>query len=617
MSSKAIFRLQGVHFYREFALQDHTIDKSSISVFRSPFGICNNLDPYGVLTEYPVLNVKDFKISSFTKLSKKISKLVGENVSILVLDFDKQIYVNSNDIYEEKLRVEEYISSRHWKNFSRRNGISTDKLIDSLLYRPIIQTDQDISINDQIIQKLSAVKIGESKTTIITGEMVWSNWLSFEGISNFFKNSSQDDVFVIDTLGILYEYSRRKEDISFDTIRINTIGITVDRSSKSTILDEEGKVTFKEGDYFTKYKFNPKVTKPSDFYIQLGMEINKYVPLTKLILKKEKIEIKFYKDVNFKVKKGDLLNRDTDFANLPVYNDSKLSFKFPRQYEYLVEDGEMVSKDQIIAKKYLARGFIKESVKSPVKGRVDLKYKNLGRINIHSFDKSDIALRPDFEGVVEDIIHHKNFTNFIVETNTIEIPYAFSFGDDFFGTLVKYKDLSEDNKPKILLIDEKDLKNLDKEKIANCCIAGLILLNCSYLGIEKLKNTFVGIEEYLPTILLNGFNKELSVEVDNFLFSMCGHFVKKQNNKLFILLDRNEVRPIYAKIKSREKIQSTHDLKKGEFVSILNYFDSNSYARIEKVGRKNVFLSSGKEIFQSDITNLIKYQIITSEKSEQ
>ncbi|MCA9383319.1 hypothetical protein KC909_03060, partial [Candidatus Dojkabacteria bacterium] len=133
---------------------------------------------------------------------KSISDELGKEVGILELNFDQVTYKSSAGLFTKEVDINKLVLENCYPQFHKSLGISKNDLFNALNTAPVIPSDSVSYMANLLIFKTligDFIDRGEVKEQllVVTGEMVWSGWLSLLGISEFLLRTIMDNKEII------------------------------------------------------------------------------------------------------------------------------------------------------------------------------------------------------------------------------------------------------------------------------------------------------------------------------------------------------------------------------------------------------------------------------------
>jgi hypothetical protein len=587
---------------------------------------------------------KSFDDYEILDLSLINPEIVSENLSILsdyykstieYYDFNFK-YVNKYSKSENsstKISLEKnFINSKHSKKLGKK-GIKSDVLLDSFSAYPVIPINKETEkINYEIFQQVYPKIKSNAEIIILSGELVWSGWLTMDIVLNTINDNKLDNkIFIIDSWGLIQQLFCTND--SKNRFIIQSYDDLIDSFTTSLFLtnkvlktlNDVSKIKSSNYPFYANSEmiktFPSGVTHKPDYTFHLSKKykallnktvisigIDEITPLTipKSILEKAELIYNFPAGSVIQKYEGENVTMIEDIGLVPSYVNQLLRLKLPKQLTLKVKDGQFVKKGDVIAERAVLKNMLREKVLSPYTGFLNSSYFDQGILLIKDLNDKKQFLS-DFEGEILSIEKSETAQIAKIRANSFSIEIIYKIGNDAQGRLMRMSDVPSSIEAKILLVKPVELSEINSEFIINNNVKGVIVDSPDYTTIRKfiakvLKNT------KLTTIcVLNPFSIQAKSNIIDILYLFTGNSVIISNNRLHLLIDQQQSKQILMRLKSKDTQGKNSQLKKGEHVLFFNYSHQDPYARIENVSPQELVLNTERGIVVSSFTNIIKY----------
>jgi hypothetical protein len=588
--------------------------------------------------------LKSFDDYEILDLSLINPEIVSENLSILsdyykstieYYDFNFK-YVNKYSKSENsstKISLEKnFINSKHSKKLGKK-GIKSDVLLDSFSAYPVIPINKETEkINYEIFQQVYPKIKSNAEIIILSGELVWSGWLTMDIVLNTINDNKLDNkIFIIDSWGLIQQLFCTND--SKNRFIIQSYDDLIDSFTTSLFLtnkvlktlNDVSKIKSSNYPFYANSEmiktFPSGVTHKPDYTFHLSKKykallnktvisigIDEITPLTipKSILEKAELIYNFPAGSVIQKYEGENVTMIEDIGLVPSYVNQLLRLKLPKQLTLKVKDGQFVKKGDVIAERAVLKNMLREKVLSPYTGFLNSSYFDQGILLIKDLNDKKQFLS-DFEGEILSIEKSETAQIAKIRANSFSIEIIYKIGNDAQGRLMRMSDVPSSIEAKILLVKPVELSEINSEFIINNNVKGVIVDSPDYTTIRKfiakvLKNT------KLTTIcVLNPFSIQAKSNIIDILYLFTGNSVIISNNRLHLLIDQQQSKQILMRLKSKDTQGKNSQLKKGEHVLFFNYSHQDPYARIENVSPQELVLNTERGIVVSSFTNIIKY----------
>ncbi|MCA9379553.1 hypothetical protein KC675_00045 [Candidatus Dojkabacteria bacterium] len=583
----------------------------------------------------------DYEISDLSLINPEI---VSENLSILsdyykstieYYDFNFK-YVNKYSKSENsstKVSLEKnFINSKHSKKLGKK-GIKSDVLLDSFSAYPVIPINKETEkINYEIFQQVYPKIKSNAEIIILSGELVWSGWLTMDIVLNTINDNKLDNkIFIIDSWGLIQQLFCTND--SKNRFIIQSYDDLIDSFTTSLFLTNKVLKTLNDvskikSSNYPLYAnsemiktFPSGVTHKPDYTFHLSKKykvllnktvisigIDEITPLTipKSILEKAELIYNFPAGSVIQKYEGENVTMMEDIGLVPSYVNQLLRLKLPKQLTLKVKDGQFVKKGDVIAERAVLKNMLREKVLSPYTGFLNSSYFDQGILLIKDLNDKKQFLS-DFEGEILSIEKSETAQIAKIRANSFSIEIIYKIGNDAQGRLMRMSDVPSSIEAKILLVKPVELSEINSEFIINNNVKGVIVDSPDYTTIRRfiakvLKNTKV-----TTICVLNPFSIQAKSNIIDILYLFTGNSVIISNNRLHLLIDQQQSKQILMRLKSKDTQGKNSQLKKGEHVLFFNYSHQDPYARIENVSPQELVLNTERGIVVSSFTNIIKY----------
>jgi len=558
-----------------------------------------------------MLVVKDDFIKSFTispqikkryvinNFIKYINTQYNSKVTFIFLNFEQIKIIDEGCETIFSYNILEQIKSRKLQNLVKSLKLDKELILSTLLSRPLIpniyeESIINISILDHILYPLiKKIQNISTSNIVITGEMIWSNWVDAFGLVYLLKNyfNNIDYSVYIDKMAlwdVLFE-KRKKEKFLYkiygetfypDVLLFNTINTTkvnkfqLFEINKFLYLDKTSYINlFKDVKSENTILFIPK-------YILINNKSNiELKDITKEIYQKYQLnfvqiknknelgKINLIRDVSLKIKmfkneKSLIPNSSLFYQNQKIgegYWKEKLLIEYEiNKSEVNCIDGQLVKKNDTIA--YRNNLFKKDPIKSPSDGRINLSVLKCGMIILEQEIKN-IDIKLPFSGFLQSFTKAEGFN---IRVDVIEMPLTMQFGKNCFATDIK----EQIPFPKIYFF--KHVKNINLT-LKNVLDENIKLIMIDYSSFEEVKVYIKKNYEMLEYVSIGLFNSHIK-EHDYIL----GAFINNITEKYFIL--------------ENGFLKLIVDSKNSKFIKLKEEYQLNTNGKIQRISYKTDYL---------------------------
>lgn len=642
MSSTSRYTMLGEHFAREFILgNSDIISKDSLNLYR-----INPISSYKFDTSFNSENtiqikmlLKDRQEVVLKRNLKKFQDVVDQKVTYIEYAFSSITKINNEEISVTEIQPEKIITGKKGHKLLKYYKVDTNSILDSLYLNPIIPEDKVAwEINDRLFSLFTDQLSDDTDMIIISGEMIWSGWVSFASILKLLVESKLNrKLIIIDNWGYLQQrFSMDSNKIpKEDSLLINNL----ENLATSIFLESDKKVhdykeqidintntltmglfsnrgysrTMKNGfEHKPDYIFFPqKVSKgkkfTNKFDISLGIKSLAIKPLQAVFLGKGKIHFHIPYETLIQKSIGENVEYGEDIGQYPETESLLLGLKFANRFTQSVKNWQLVNKGDVIGEKKVLKNFLREKVVAPVKGRVDNRYLPWGMLSFRSVEAMS-TFRAPFEGKLMSLKKINNRTEIRVHAESITIPITYMKGPEVEGIIVSIVDMKTSAEgEKILLLRKSDISQVSKEDIVKYNIVGFVLLDADYQLIKEFSKEYLHNSKNINVSLVLPLSGSTSNTITDIFYLMSGRRVVINEKKIHILIDKRSKKELYLRMNSGKDSSQGTNLIKGDYVYYLNYKHNYMYARIEKVKPENVVLIARDEVFQAEPINILKY----------
>lgn len=542
------------------------------------------------------VNTRDYDESGLDE----VCNIIKKEVVVLDLNFNSWNLITPRSFKAKNIDIDKITAKK----------CSKESLLSSLKTNPVIPTTKtDLKIAYEILdQYLAKTKLNLSDNKkadifVLSGEMVWSEWLTDNMIAYILSAVSPNEIsWHIDNFGIWQSLiaqplkNTNAGKINRKALEPNLYYYMPSKAEKAVNLDKDGdkrtivvdgKCRFIKGikDYVLKDTYLPEnlvvggrtmnmtVVLPSSSFVKsvfVSNKINKsevVIPDKELVIKDG---IGFYEQKSYKLVK---------------------LFDYSKKIKLLVSHGQKVEENEVIAQNLSLGGkILSENFLSPINGYIDLSKMEEGLMLIWS--KSDKKTSIDLEKIGK-YKGGQEGKQYKFESESVSIPLELVLGDPVSGIIVQAIDKGFEGLPKILMLNHAQLKDYKTEDLLNKHVTGLLFDHLDYSQINAiLKNRY----ELFSFFTISS--------IDAFVQETNPIFVREINNRAGAMGIIHE--------KSLQIIDniSQERLKKYEerYVKYISYNSKfRYYKEARRVGPNKVLISNGKEVVESDICNLIYF----------
>ncbi len=638
MSSASNYFLAGKYFARTFSLSgENSVVKNSLQLFRLPESLYD---------WYLGKNSKDFPNDQVTQIVsigdeiletrlKLFSKPFNSNILYYEFNYTEIKRFARGEVNTYKLDVEQLFQNQSINKNLTKYLVSKGLLLDSLFYHPIIEYDPKTSILKSIITKSLFPKLKLDKDiVIISGEMIWSGWLTLDVLLDLisFQKKTQTLV-IIDVWGIFQQFLSN-ESLFKELSSLDNLYAFIEKASLSILLVNKQdnfvknisdlchgttiKGLFRNSEIVKNYPqgishkpdyiFIQERQKQTSKHIPLGMEVNHIEEFPLSILGRSQLKLNLLPDTLLQKDEGVEVLWGEDIGQSPIIEEKFTKIKLPKQVALSVKTGQQINKDDVIGTRSIFKGLMKEKVVSLSKGRINSNYFGLGLLKYDIRIGTEVLNAP-FEGKIERIRKDKFSMEILINAYTYTIYPTYFTGLDISGKLVTLRELKTVIGEKILLVKEDSLGQISKELVIKNNIIGIIIISLDYLDLRKFTQRLLEDKIHLTTVVLNPFSIKQFEEQNEILFLYTTNTVVLTSGKVVLLLAKSELKNIYLRLRSKKEKSYKPSLVKGDEVLIFNYSLQDRYARIEKLSEKNIILSTNGGLITTNLNNISKFTI--------
>lgn len=564
---------------------------------------------------------------------KKLTDYYNSSVEIYDFSFNQVNKFTKSDHTSVKISLEQnFVHSKNSRNLIK-NGIKGDLLLDSFSAYPVIPEDkEDEKINYQIFKSIYPRIHSNSEIIFISGELIWSGWLTMDIILYMLnENGLEDKIVIIDNWGMIQQLlSTHNFEKKYD---IQTYDDLIDSFSTSIFITKKRLKTLNEvsriiSSNYSLYanleyikSFPSGVTHKPDYTFILSKKqkplLNKTViplgidgisPLTipKSILGKAELTYTFPAGCVLQKYEGENVKMNEDIGLIPTYVNHVMRIKLPSQLTLKKKEGQYIKKSDVIAERAVLKNMLREKIVSPYSGYLRTNYLNQGIIQVQ--DMSEKKEYPsDFEGEILSIDKSETDQKAKIKATSFSLEIIYKFGSDAQGKLMRLNEVSNTNEDKILLVKDKELNDINSEFIINNNVRGVIVDSSDYSTIRKYIGKILKNSKITTMCLISPFSISTSSNLVDILFLYTGNSVIISKTKLNLLIDQQQSKQILLRLKSKDTQDRKDLLKKGEVVTFFNYSHSDPCARIENVSPPELILNTKNGIVLTSFNNIIKY----------
>lgn len=637
MSNASRFVMFGEHFAREYLLSEsHTILKDSLNIFRInqlSNGIGRTLEPSTFNSES--LRLEDRNKDFVSKNVQLIETDIGCDVSYFEFSFSNYFQITKGQITSREIHTEKSFSDSLGRSILKKFSLSKEVLYDAMCVHPIIPEDQySGELNKAIFNKLFKDIDIKTEVVILSGEMIWSGWITLATVLEWISRMKRTNILVIiDSWGYL------QQSLSLESLDIKANEI-LESLSTSIFVDYLGKLVNYRGDIDTKspigninlyrnisytrnsksgFKHRPdylfllgrvdkKQKVSSDVLnIPLGVPFKKPPYINAASLRRRKLKLKFpYECVIQNAPQGNI-GYLQDIGQMPVLSSAYLSLKFSKKYSQTVDSLKLMEKGETVGEKRVLKRLLAEKVQSPVRGRIDNRYIDWGLLRF-IMAEGTIPFQSPFEGEILGVNKLCNQTQVNVYAESFTIPVTFSKGPEVEGTITSISDISSNNEvSNIIILKKNDIGTITKEFIVKKNIVGFILIDFNYKALKDFFEKQLLSSKNIRLSLIYPLSNSWQGPITDLLYLLSGRRAILEKDKLHILIDKRTKKELYLRLNSKKKSTDMNLYKKGDEVFYLNYKQYYFYGRIEKVSKEDVVLMSSGEVLRGKFPNIIKY----------
>ena len=563
----------------------------------------------------------------------KLSEYYQSDIEYYDFDFHRVNKFTKSENSSVKVSLEKnFINSKYYKKLAK-NGVKSDVLLDSFSAYPVIPVEKESEIvNYEIFQRIYPKLKPNTEIVILSGELVWSGWLTMDIILNTIDdNKYNNKIFIIDSWGLVQQlFSTADYDKDYGIVDYDDL---IDSFTTSLFLINKGLKTINEiqktkTNNYSLYAnsefiktFPSGVTHKPDYNYVLGKSaksllsknvisigIDKVTPLTipRSIL--QKAELSYFLPGGSVLQKyeGEKVSLGEDIGLTPEYENHLLRLKLPKQLILKVKDGQYVKRGDVIAERAVLKNMLKEKVVTPFTGYLDIRFLEQGILIFKEMtDKKQFLA--DFEGEILSIDKSETAQFAKMKANSFTTNTIYKIGDDVQGKLIRLEDVQNTSESKLLLVKPNELGDINLEFIMKNNISGVIVDTPDYLMIRRYIAKILKNSKATTLCVLNPFSLKSSSNIIDILYLYTGNTVIISNNSVHLLIDQKQSKEILLRLKSKDTQSKKSILRKGEHVSFFNYSHQDPYARIENVSPEELVLNTEGEMVVSSYANIIKY----------
>lgn len=587
---------------------------------------------------------KSFEDVKLVNISKTKSEIVSENIMKLSeyyksdieyydFDFHRVHKFTKSESSSIKISLEKnFINSKYFKKLTK-NGVKSDVLLDTFSAYPVIPVEKETEIvNYEIFQRIYPKLKPNTEVVILSGELVWSGWLTMDIILNTLDdNKYNNKIFIIDSWGLVQQllstvdydkdYGIVEHDDLIDsfttslyltTKKLKTINEIPKTKSNNYPLyaNSEFIKTFPSG-VTHKPDYNYVLSKRAKSLLSksvISIGIDNITPLTIPRSMLQKVELSYFLPGGSVLQKyeGERVSINEDIGLIPEYENHLLRLKLPKQLTLKVKDGQYVKRGDVIAERAVLKNMLKEKVVSPFTGYLETSFLEQG-ILIFKELKDKKQFLADFEGEILSIDKSETAQSAKIKANSFTTNTIYKIGDDVQGKLMRLEDVQNYSASKLLLVKPNELGDITLEFIMKNNISGVIVDTPDYLMIRRYIAKVLKNSKATTLCVLNPFSIRSSSSIIDILYLYTGNTVIISNNSLHLLIDQKQSKEILLRLKSKDTQSKKSILRKGEHVSFFNYSHQDPYARIENVSPRELVLNTERGIIVTNFSNIIKY----------
>lgn len=581
----------------------------------------------------------DISISSqivpdvITENLKRLSDYYGTEVDYYDFNFK---YVNKyTNLKKTSLKIsleKDYINNKHSKA-PLKSRIKSEVILDSFSSFPIIPTDKESEkVNYEIFRQIYPKIKSNADIIILTGELVWSGWLSLDIILNTLNDKKlENKIIIIDSWGLLQQlistsnFENKYNIENYDDLCDSFTASIYLTSKKVKPLVEISKIKSTNSSLYANSEIiknypSGVAHKPDYVYVLskksntllnknvISLGIDKVTPFTIPKSFLEKVELTYSVPAGSVLQKyeGEKVTMKEDIGLVPIYETHKLKLKLPKQLTLTVEEGQMIKKGDILAYRSVLKNMLKEKITSPFTGFLNTDYLNQGILLFKSPIEKKQYLS-DFEGDILSFDKSKNGQKMKILANSFTSEIIYKIGNDTQGQLLRMGDVTSTNEDKLLLIKPSELADINLELIVDHNVKGVIIDSPDYSLIRSFIGKVLKSSKLLTICVLSPFSLRGKNNIVDILYLHTGNSVLISNNSIHLLIDQQQNKQILMRLKSKDTQSKNNLLKKGEIVSFFNYSHQDPYVRIENVSPDELVLNTEGEMITSNYANIIKY----------
>jgi len=542
---------------------------------------------------------KDFLFNVLEQISGvkiKIHELNFNSYRIISNESEKLFQIDNRELMNKLSDKKEVF----WKTFETGPIIATTKFEREFNYKFL----------DEYINKLD---FDDKRLNVITGEMVWSTWLDGNMIAYIFsKKLNQSTYCTIDFNGLWdflihdfdkksllrefnqFEFAPNAYYFKFQT-KSKNINIYKNEVTREITNDNKARMLTDLKDYKLEGISIPSnllisgegknlliVNGPAEFVD--GKLSIVYKPNDKFELIDPDLIIKLKNGT--RIDKGDVIGTE----EITMKNVYKLS-DLPKLLEIVVSHGQIVEKNEIVAyNRSISGKLLAESIRSPIKGVIDLSHFESGFVLIKEPDSKEVNYRANFSGVYRRPTTNNKYS---FQADTLTIPLEVKIGRDISGVLYKKIPKNEENRIKkvLYLRNSKELtENINlllKENVAGIIFESLSLKEMNWLIKEKYD-----ILEFISVAVLSAYTQDLNPLFRKVISKITSSIVTIKDEKLMFTLNI--------------KNESVTNRNNGRIIRLFSLNRQLKYLDlVRKLSSGNILVTDGKSISEVSKENYL------------
>jgi hypothetical protein len=639
MSLATNYFLLGKFFTRKFSLSSTgTVNRDSIQQFR----ISEHLQNWYI--NYVSRNLTDNRV---TVISRVPTDIINTNLQLIYNYFNKDVelycfdfeYVNkftaiSHDA--QQLKVEQKLLNKRNSKVINKSGITPEILLDSMSSHPVLPEDNfSDSINNHIFSSLVPRINNKTEITILSGEMLWSGWLSMNTLlSNLTEGKTLDTLFIIDSWGILQQllsfedFGKSLENIGFDDLLDSyTLSILFSKNilkkhprsfnnelskmsdypllPNTEVIKSYTENVSHKPDYLYDTKVDSSKIKSKNVY-PLGIGEVQTFTTPRSFLGKKTFSISIPRDAVIQKYPGEKVHLNEDIGIFPTFNLYNLRIKLPKQINFCVNDFDFVSKGDKIGTRSVLKKMIKERILSPYEGFLNMQFKEIGIVQYKKVN-SKVPFLSFFEGEFTKIEKQQNYQEVHFNSYSFYANFKYIIGDDISGRLMRLSEINNSEDDKILLLKSTELNQINPEFLLVNNIKGLILDTVDYKKLRTFVTKTLKNFKLVTICILGEFSNKKNDPILDIFYMYTQNYVVIHDNMVNLLISNSQLKEILLRLKSKDNRVKSNQLERGDSVRIFNYTHQDQYARIEKVSKESVILGTNGDIITTKLLNISKF----------